>query len=62
MSYTTALTPTAQGLPEARAQVWGQISQGNLRARVEFKETTLDQGGYVGYRTYGRDWKGRDTF
>jgi len=62
VSFSTALVPTAEGLPEARARVWGQISQGNLRARVEFKETTLGGVGYVGYRTYGGDWNGRDTF
>ena len=62
LSFTTPLSPTQEELPEARALVWGQISQGNLRARVEFKETTLGQVGYVGYRTYGRDWNGRDTF
>lgn len=62
VSFNTALVPTADGLPEARAYVWGQVSQGNLRARVEFRETALGQVGYVGYRSYGRDWNGRDTF
>lgn len=62
LSFNTALVPTADGLPEARAYVWGQVSQSNLRARVEFRETALGQVGYVGYRSYGRDWNGRDTF
>jgi len=39
--FTTPLSPTQEGLPEARALVWGYISQANLKARVEFKEWTL---------------------
>lgn len=41
LSFTTPLSPTQEGLPEARALVWGYISQANLKARVEFKEWTL---------------------
>ena len=41
LSFTAPLSPTQEGLPEARALVWGYISQANLKARVEFKEWTL---------------------
>lgn len=41
LSFTTPLSPTQEGLPEARALVWGYISQANLKARVEFKEWTF---------------------
>ena len=41
LSFTTPLSPTQEGLPDARALVWGYISQANLKARVEFKEWTL---------------------
>ncbi|RTI11065.1 hypothetical protein [Thermus scotoductus] len=60
LSFTTPLSPTQEGLPEARALVWGYISQGNLRARVEFKELTLQ--GYENWTTglnYPSDWDGR---
>lgn len=46
LSFTTPLSPTQEGLPEARATVWGYYSQG-LQARVEFKEMQLTSGGYV---------------
>ncbi|WP_051906243.1 hypothetical protein [Thermus tengchongensis] len=62
VSFNTALVPTADGLPEARAYVWGEISQGNLKARVEFKEMTLGEPVYAGYRSYGPDWNGSDSF
>ncbi|WP_135256424.1 hypothetical protein [Thermus caldilimi] len=62
LGQTLALVPAVQGLPEARAYLYGCISQANLKARVEFKETALGGVGYVGYRTYGRDWSGSDTF
>lgn len=60
VSFSTALVPTAEGLPEARALVWGYISQGNFWARVEFKEMTLQ--GYENWTTglnYPSDWDGR---
>ncbi|MGC8876512.1 hypothetical protein [Thermus sp.] len=41
LSFTTPLSPTQDGLPEAQAYVWGYISRADLKARVEFKEWTL---------------------
>jgi hypothetical protein len=38
LSLEAALSPTQDGLPEARAYVWGYISQANLKARVRFKD------------------------
>ncbi len=60
ISLTTPLSPTQDGLPEARAYVWGYVSQANLRARVEFKELSLQ--GYENWTTgldYPLDWDGR---
>jgi hypothetical protein len=62
ISFTTALSPTQDGLPEARAYVWGHISQANLRARVEFKDWVLSPW----YNRYasgqaGIPWDGRFT-
>ena len=58
--FTTPLSPTQEGLPEARALVWGYSSQANLKARVEFKELSLQ--GYENWTTgldYPSDWDGR---
>ncbi len=60
LSFTTPLSPTQEGLPEARALVWGYISQANLKARVEFKELSLQ--GYENWTTgldYPSNWDGR---
>ncbi|WP_038042070.1 hypothetical protein [Thermus tengchongensis] len=71
LSQTLALVPTTSGLPEARAYLYGCISQANLKARVEFKEKTLGQPYLVWewnglqYKyiwTYPGDWNGRATF
>jgi len=62
VSFTTALIPTAQGLPEAEAQVWGYISQANLKARVRFKEFGLASWpNYSFYDTFQSPWDGRLT-
>jgi hypothetical protein len=60
VSFYTALLPTQNGLPEAQAQVWGYISQNDLRARVWFRDWVLDS--YENYWTsinFGSDWDGR---
>ena len=62
ISFTTALSPTQDGLPEAQAYVWGSISQANLKARVQFKDWVLSSG----YNRYasgqaGTPWDGRFT-
>jgi hypothetical protein len=62
LSFTTPLSPTQEGLPDARALVWGYISQANLKARVEFKELSLQ--GYENWTTgldYPSNWDGRFT-
>lgn len=62
LSFTTPLFPTQEGLPDARALVWGYISQANLKARVEFKELSLQ--GYENWTTgldYPSNWDGRFT-
>lgn len=61
LSFTTSLSPTQEGLPEARALVWGYISQANLKARVEFKEWGLDPfaNWYASLGERPRDWDGR---
>lgn len=65
------LVPTTSGLPEARAYLYGCISQANLKAQVQFKEMTLGQPTLVwrwqGWNwsyiySYGKDWDGRATF
>ncbi len=62
ISFTTALSPTQDGLPEARAHVWGHISQANLRARVWFKDWVLSSwyDRYIGGQA-GTPWDGRFT-
>jgi hypothetical protein len=62
VSFTTALSPTQDGLPEARAYVWGYISQANLKARVQFKDWVLSPGynRYTSGQT-GTPWDGRFT-
>lgn len=62
LGQTVALVPTTSNLPEARAYLYGCISQANLKARVEFKESSLGPVGYVDYRAYGGNWDGRDSF
>ncbi|BCP67647.1 hypothetical protein [Thermus thermophilus] len=59
--FTTPLSPTQEGLPEARALVWGYISQANLKARVEFKEWGLDPfaNWYASLGMRSKDWDGR---
>ncbi|WP_022799439.1 hypothetical protein [Thermus islandicus] len=60
LSFATPLSPTQEGLPEAQAYVWGSISQANLKARVWFKDWTLDS--YENYWTginFGFDWNGQ---
>jgi hypothetical protein len=61
-SLETALSPTQDGLPEARAYVWGYISQANLKARVQFKDWVLSSGynRYTSGQT-GTPWDGRFT-
>jgi hypothetical protein len=60
--FTTALSPTQDGLPEAQAYVWGSISQANLKARVQFKDWVLSSGynRYAGGQA-GTPWDGRFT-
>ncbi|WP_448568558.1 hypothetical protein [Thermus sp.] len=41
VDFTTALVPLTEGLPQARARVWGYISRADLKARVEFYERVL---------------------
>ncbi|AFV77509.1 hypothetical protein Theos_2537 (plasmid) [Thermus oshimai JL-2] len=41
VNFTTALVPLTEGLPQARARVWGYISRADLKARVEFYERVL---------------------
>jgi hypothetical protein len=62
LSLETALSPTQDGLPEARAYVWGYISQANLKARVQFKDWVLSSG-YDRYASgqAGSPWDGRFT-
>jgi hypothetical protein len=62
ISFTTALSPTQDGLPEAQAYVWGYISQANLKARVQFKDWVLSSG-YNRYASGQVDapWDGRFT-
>ena len=62
VSFTTPLLPTVEGLPEARAYVWGYISQANLRARVWFREWTIASG-YTTSFSFSRDssWDGTFT-
>jgi len=62
VSFTTALSPTQDSLPEARAYVWGYISQANLKARVQFKDWFLSSGynRYTSGQT-GTPWDGRFT-
>ncbi len=62
ISFTTALSPTQDGLPEAQAYVWGYISQANLRARVWFKDWVL-RSWYEHYISgqAGTPWDGRFT-
>jgi len=62
LSLETALSPTQDGLPEARAYVWGYISQANLKARVQFKDWVLSSGynRYTSGQT-GTPWDGRFT-
>ncbi len=70
LSFTTSLSPTQEGLPEARAHVWGYISQANLKARVEFKELFLGNPSWIWWvempsfngKAYPGDWDGKDTF
>ncbi|WP_114313564.1 hypothetical protein [Thermus caldifontis] len=69
LNQTLALVPTASDLPEARAYLYGCISQGNLKARVEFKEKTLGNPVPVlnlprfSYLwTYPGDWNGKAQF
>ncbi|WP_243027853.1 hypothetical protein [Thermus albus] len=74
LGQTLALVPTADGLPEARAYLYGCISQANLKARVEFKELSLSEPsplwrwgggwltGWTNIYTYGGDWNGKATF
>jgi hypothetical protein len=62
LSLETALSPTQDGLPEARAYVWGYISQANLRARVWFKDWVLSSwyNRYISGQA-GTPWDGRFT-
>ena len=62
VSFTTPLLPTVEGLPEARADVWGYISQANLRARVWFREWTIASR-YTTSFSFSRDssWDGTFT-
>lgn len=71
LEQTLNLVPMGQDLPEARAYLYGCISQGNLKARVEFKEKSLGQPTaiwhWVGFNfsniwTYPKDWNGTDRF
>jgi len=63
VSFTTALIPTTQGLPEAKAQVWGYISQANLKARVQFKELAFeDQPTRQVSLTFPEDWDGTFSY
>ncbi len=71
LNQTLNLVPMGQDLPEARAYLYGCISQSNLKARVEFKEKTLGQPTpiwhWVGFNftniwTYPKDWNGKATF
>ncbi|RTH03683.1 hypothetical protein CSW47_08295 [Thermus scotoductus] len=71
LSQTVALVPTTSDLPEARAYLYGCISQANLKARVEFKEMTLGEPYLVWRRqgwswsyiySYRKDWDGKATF
>jgi len=60
LSFTTTLSPTQAGLPEAQAYVWGYLSQNNLKARVQFREWVLES--YENYWTginFGFNWDGR---
>jgi hypothetical protein len=62
LSLETALSPTQDGLPEARAYVWGYISQANLKARVWFKDWVLSSwyNRYISGQA-GTPWDGRFT-
>jgi hypothetical protein len=62
VDFTTPLVPLTEGLPQARARVWGYISRADLKARVEFYERTLS-GGYDRYVSgnVGAPWDGRFT-
>ena len=62
VDFTTALVPLTEGLPQARARVWGYTSRADLKARVEFYERVLSSG----YDRYARGqvetpWDGRFT-
>jgi len=62
VDFTTALIPLTEGLPQARARVWGYTSRADLKARVEFYERVLSSG----YDRYARGqvetpWDGRFT-
>jgi len=62
LSFHTTLSPTQAGLPEAQAYVWGQLSQSNLRARVQFREWVLNTE--YNHHTAGQvsaPWSGRFT-
>lgn len=62
VDFTTALIPLTEGLPQARARVWGYTSRADLKARVEFYERVLSSG-YDRYASgqVGTPWDGRFT-
>jgi hypothetical protein len=62
VDFTTALVPLTEGLPQARARVWGYTSRADLKARVEFYERVLSSG-YDRYASgqVGTPWDGRFT-
>jgi len=60
VDFTTALIPLTQGLPQARARVWGYTSRADLKARVEFEDWVLDSyENYWASINFGSDWDGR---
>jgi hypothetical protein len=62
VDFTTALVPLTEGLPQARARVWGYTSRADLKARVEFYERVLSSG-YDRYASgqVETPWDGRFT-
>jgi hypothetical protein len=62
VDFTTALIPLTEGLPQARARVWGYTSRADLKARVEFYGRVLSSG-YDRYASgqVGTPWDGRFT-
>jgi hypothetical protein len=62
VDFTTTLIPLTEGLPQARARVWGYTSRADLKARVEFYGRVLSSG-YDRYASgqVGTPWDGRFT-